>query len=132
MHAQNDDGMITEINIIPLVDITLVLLIIFMVSSTLFTTPSLKVNLPKAQTGEATENRILNVTLGEDGALNVNGQPATLATFKETLSRHADKNQAIQVHADKAVSHGRVIEVIDLARASGISRFAFMVERGGP
>jgi biopolymer transport protein ExbD len=130
MSSQNDqEDLITGINIIPLVDIALVLLIIFMVSSTLMLTPSIKVSLPKAKTGQSAPIAVISVTLTKEGALHVNGQPATLAGLQKLFGEQSANSPSVQIHADRTVPHGRVMELIDLARTAGIDRFVFMVEQ---
>ena len=70
----DDDAPIVDINVTPLVDIVLVLLIIFMVTATYIVKPSIKVNLPEAATGEATESTSLGLTLTGNGALLLDGE----------------------------------------------------------
>lgn len=126
----HDDDFITGINIIPLVDIVLVLLIIFMVTATLMQPSSLPVHLPKAKTAESPTPAPLHVVLMEDGTITVNGQPATITELKRLFYQQAgrDPKTSIVIGADRKVAHGEVIHLIDMAREAGLSRFAFMVE----
>lgn len=126
----NDDEMITGINITPLVDIVLVLLIIFMVTATFIVTPSIKVDLPKAATGDATPTSNLALVLDKSGAIYLNGQPASEDEVKAFIRGEmaADKQVQAIISADKAASHGSVIHLIDLVKTEGVTKFAINVE----
>ena len=127
--SDNDD-MITGINVTPLVDIILVLLIIFMLTANLIAKPSIEVQLPEASTGDAVEPRTLALTLTKGGELFLNGSPtdeAALRAYLPTVAKSDPKAQAI-IAADKDVSHGRVVWLIDLVRTYGIYKFALNVD----
>lgn len=123
-------GIIGDINVTPLVDITLVLLIIFMVTASYIVNPAIKVDLPKAATGEDTGQTSLAIGLDRDGKLFLNARPATpedlTAFIKQALPKTPDL-QAV-IGADKGVAHGEVVRVIDLVRQAGVRRFAITVE----
>jgi biopolymer transport protein ExbD len=128
----NDDGpqMISGINVTPLVDITLVLLIIFMVTATYITSGGIKVELPKAASGTEQTKSTLALTLTKDGALFLNGEKASddavIRFIGETLPRTPDL-QAI-IAADRVVPHGDVVHIIDLVKRAGVRRFAINVD----
>jgi len=127
----DDDDLIADINITPFVDIILVVLIIFMVTATTIVKSSIKVNLPDAATGEATESTSLGVTLLTDGALLLDGepiQPDTLATRLERAKADND-DVVVLISADRAVAHGRVTWLIDLVRSQGIAKFAINIDK---
>ena len=73
--SEDSDDIITAINVTPLVDIMLVLLIIFMLTANLIDSQAIKVDLPEASTGEATEPTTVGLTLTEDGSIYLNGAP---------------------------------------------------------
>jgi len=126
----SEDEMITEINVVPLVDVILVLLIIFMLTANLIARPSINVALPEASTGEASEPTTLGLTLAPGGTLFLNGAPIELAELEARLPqivKDDPKTQAV-IAADKDVSHGRVVTVIDLVRRYGISKFALNID----
>jgi biopolymer transport protein ExbD len=131
---QDEDGgrMITDINVTPLVDIVLVLLIIFMVTATYIVSPSIKVDLPKAATGSEQSRTTLALTLSKDGALFLNGEKATHAEVTRFIGAELPKNPDLQalIAADKAVPHGSVVGVIDLVKRAGVRKFAINVESG--
>jgi biopolymer transport protein ExbD len=126
---QDDDG-ITGINVTPLVDIMLVLLIIFMVASTYIVKPSIEVDLPKAASaGEALE-QTLSLALKQDGSLYLNGEPANedaiAARCREVAKANADA-QAI-IAADGAATHAQVVRLIDVVKTNGVTKFALNVD----
>lgn len=128
--TEDSDDIITAINVTPLVDIMLVLLIIFMLTANLIESQSIKVELPEAATGESTEPTTVGLTLTEDGTIYLNGAPTDkdgLKAFIPGVVKEDPKSQAI-ISADHRVPHGDVIEVIDLIRQLGLSRFAFNVD----
>jgi biopolymer transport protein ExbD len=128
---QEDDEIMAEINITPLVDIMLVLLIIFMLVSTLVDFSAIKVELPKAATGEAAKMKSVAIVITKSGDYFAAGNPMpsfdALRNFLEEQKRANPGLQAV-VSADTHVSHGHVIKVIDLIRKLNISKFAISVE----
>jgi biopolymer transport protein ExbD len=129
----DDEGrMIVDINVTPLVDITLVLLIIFMVTASYIVSPAIKVDLPKAASGSDQTKTTLAITISKDGALYLNGDKSSDAGVVAFIGTELPKNADLQaiIAADKSVSHGDVIHVIDLVKRSGVHRFALNVDPG--
>ena len=125
-------GMINGINVTPLVDIILVLLIIFMVTAKLVVAPAtaLGVQLPKATSGEAVQV-VFSVQLTKEGGSFVNGHAVTdddaiKLRAEEELAAHPDLRAVIQ--ADGDVPHRRVIHLMDLLSQARIANIAFAVE----
>src|SRR5450432_1199364 len=112
---------ISGINVTPMVDVTLVLLVIMMVSATYIVSQSLKVELPKASSASEGVASVAAVTLTKDGKLYYNQQPVSEAElvdhFRSALASNKDLN--LIVSADKEVQHGKVVHVIDLAKLEG-------------
>ena len=128
-----DDGLISSINIIPFVDIVLVLLVIFMLTSATIIRASLKVELPKAASAGSRVESTLNLVYSKDEKLAIDGQPVTsMRDAGAIVARQARANPKTQavIAADKSVAYGRVVELIDLVKANGITTFALDVERG--
>jgi biopolymer transport protein ExbD len=123
-------GPITGINVTPLVDVTLVLLIVFMVTAKLIVQQqALEVDLPHAATGTDVQE-VFSLVLFQDGRLELNGAPLrddeeVLARADEARADHGDLRAIIQ--ADAGVTHGRVTHVLDLLRRAGISKIGFGV-----
>jgi biopolymer transport protein ExbD len=131
---QEADEAITGINVTPLVDITLVLLIIFMVTAKLIVSQSLPLDLPKAANGQDIQ-MIFGVELHANGDTVVNGKKiagddAVLPLAKEELAKTPDLRAVIR--ADTTVQHGRVIKVLDLLKTGGITKIAFGVAPAPP
>lgn len=129
---QNDnDEIISSINVTPLVDVMLVLLIIFMVTATFILAPSIKVSLPKAYTGENTPVSSIAIIIKKDGALYLNGKRTTEEIIRAVIPGALAKDPSLQaiIGADKDVLHGEVIHIIDLVRTLGVTKFAINVEK---
>jgi biopolymer transport protein ExbD len=129
---EDDDSgrMITDINVTPLVDVTLVLLIIFMVTASLIVNPSIKVDLPKAVTGNDQARTTLALTLTKDGQLYLNGERTDEAQVAKQIAAELPKNPDLQavIAADKVVSHGSVVHIIDFVKRAGVRKFAINVD----
>jgi biopolymer transport protein ExbD len=127
---EDRDDEITGINVTPLVDVTLVLLVVFMVTATYVVKEAIEVDLPRAASGGETVGPTLALALDREGKLFLDGAPATAEAAREAvraaLARSAEARALIS--ADRTVSHGRVVEVIDLVKREGITRFAIDVE----
>ena len=122
-------GGISGINVTPLVDVVLVLLIILMVSSTYIVAQTLKVQLPKAHSSDGTADKPSTITLMKDGSLRWNEEPVSedraAAEMKAAVAQNPDVN--VVVSADKDVVHGKVVHVLDLAKLAGVTKFAINV-----
>jgi biopolymer transport protein ExbD len=127
--ASQDDA-IVGINVTPLVDITLVLLIIFMVTAKIIVSQSIPFDLPKAATAGETQ-AVFVVDVDAEARVSVDGQgmvgdEALLEAARSALGRTAELRTVVQASA--AVSHGAVVHVLDLLRRAGIQKIAFGVE----
>lgn len=127
----SSDEVMAEINVVPLVDVILVVLIIFMVTAPMIMKPSINVNLPKAASGEATTPSKLNITISSDGKLNLDGQMVEDQEVSAKALEEVKKNPDIQaiIAADKDVPHGRVVSVLDLVKGSGVKKFAISIDK---
>jgi biopolymer transport protein ExbD len=131
-----DDVEITGINVTPFVDVMLVLLVVFMVTSTYIVQQSIQVQLPKADTGENTPKvKNLAFVVDKSGALFLDGKPIQLEDIAARVQaeRSADANVQLQalVAADKETPHGFVVGLIDAVRRQGITDLAINVEKSG-
>jgi biopolymer transport protein ExbD len=123
-------GGITGINVTPMVDIMLVLLVIMMVSSIYIVSRALKVELPKTATSDESTQSPMTVTIMKDGKLFMNNEP--VADDQDLSARFAKARAAagepsLVVSADAQAMHGRVVHVIDVAKQQGILKFAINV-----
>jgi biopolymer transport protein ExbD len=123
-------GAIVGINVTPLVDITLVLLVIFMVTARLIVAPqSIALDLPKADTGQSTQE-VFGLELLPDGSRQVNGTRVEEDEKLVALAHaalHRNRELRTVIRADGGVPHRSVIHALDLLRKAGIVRIAFGV-----
>jgi biopolymer transport protein ExbD len=129
-----DDEVISSINIIPFVDIVLVLLIIFMVTSTAIVNAAIKVELPKAASAGSAVEATLNLVYNVDRELYLDGEEVTPEQAAARIRQQAAGNPALQavISADKGLPYGDVVALIDLVKSSGVVAFALNVEREHP
>jgi biopolymer transport protein ExbD len=125
----NDDSTIEGINVTPLVDITLVLLIIFMVTAKIIVSQAMPLDLPKAASGKEVQ-MVFSVELRSNGDLVVDGKKlpnvdALLPLAKEAQSKTPDLRAVIR--AESAVQHGRVMQSLDVLKRAGVQKIAFGV-----
>ena len=128
-------GIITGINVTPLVDVTLVLLVIFMVTAKIIVAPAVPLDLPKASHGQEVQ-MVLSVMVPLEGPLFVNGEavadsPQLVALARQAVAQNPEARAVL--HIDGHVEHQRVVEVLDRLAAGGLTRVAFAtLEGGGP
>ncbi len=131
-HTRHDpDEPITQINVVPLVDIMLVLLIIFMLTASFIATPSVPVRLPKAYTSDPSLPRSISVVLNTKGDIFYQGKKIVREDLTNRLRESAATNPELRVvlSADDTVTHGKVIEVLDMMRQAGVTLVALGVEK---
>jgi biopolymer transport protein ExbD len=131
-------GIFADINITPLTDIFLVLLIIFMVSSSVMVETAsregVKVNLPKGSTKEIDPGaKSLVVSILKSNEIRVAGQPVKQEDLKNLFVSAVAKDPSTQViiEADEGVTHGTVVAVMGLAKSSGLTRLAIATRGAG-
>lgn len=124
------DEPITDINIVPLVDIVLVVLIIFMVTATYIVKPAIKIDLPDATTGENVEPTSLGISVAADGRLLLDGEEITEPALKARVAEEfaKDKNVVCLISGDKEARHGDVTHIIDVVKALGVTKFAINID----
>ncbi len=121
----DDDEIISSINVTPLVDIVLVLLIVLMVTSSYLVNKSISVELPKAATGE-TVTPTLSISLDVDGKLYLDGQVIDAPALQERIraAYKSDPEVKAIISADGRVTHAQVVSVIDTLRLEKVTKFA--------
>jgi biopolymer transport protein ExbD len=129
--ASSGRGPIVGINVTPMVDVVLVLLVIMMVSANFIVAQSMQVDLPTAAHGDRMTPSLAVVSIGADGGYGWNDTPVTEDGLRERLkSAHAENPDVnVIVRGDTDARHGGVVHVLDLAKAEGITHFAIAVER---
>lgn len=122
----SEDEIITGINVTPLVDVVLVLLIIFMITAPALYQSGIKVELPKAASGAKVERMTLKITLTATGEMRLGDSVVQMSDLTvragEALKKDPEANAIIA--ADRGLTHGQVIEVIDTLKTAGITRIA--------
>lgn len=130
----SDEDFISGINVTPLVDVVLVLLIIFMITAPVIYQSAIKVQLPRAQTGEATQKSPLNFSISKDGVVSWNNKTVDWKTLQERLNAMGTQSaeQTAIISADEGTPHGTVIRLMDSLRMAGLTHFALNVEGRSP
>jgi len=130
-NKSDGDEVISSINIIPFVDIVLVLLIIFMVTSTAIVNAAIKVELPKAASAGASVEKTVNLVYTAERQLFLDGEELSTEAVARRIAERAEGNPGMQavISADKGLPYGDVVRLIDLVKSSGISAFALNIER---
>ena len=125
--TRNDDEMITGINVTPLVDVVLVLLIILMVTASYIVSKAIPMELPNAGSGEMASS-VLAISVDREGVLYLDGERISERELERAAGRAGQRPDARAIiAADGSVPHRRVVRVIDLLRKSGVAKFAINV-----
>ncbi len=122
---------IVGINVTPMVDVVLVLLVIMMVSAVYIVSQSLKVELPKTANSDEPAATPLSVTITKQGSFLFDQKPIDEAGLTAELGKAKlkSKEPTLVVTADREAMHGDVVHVVDIAKSQGITKFAINVER---
>tara|TARA_B110001454_G_scaffold219202_1_gene252041 strand:+ start:135578 stop:135985 length:408 start_codon:yes stop_codon:yes gene_type:complete len=129
----NQNGeILTEINVVPLVDIILVVLIIFMVAAPLVMQPKIDISLPKSSSTDIDKSKKpMKITVGKEGELFVDGTAVNVDQLRAEAAKRSAQNpdtNAILV-ADKAVTLEMVTEIIDAVKSNGLKKVAFSIQK---
>jgi len=125
--SESDDGL-NEINVVPLVDIVLVLLIIFMVTAQFLVRPpepppGMEIELPAAASGEALNESLLAIVINREGDYFLNGEESSLAAIEAHVKANDAQKLEAMIAADKGLAHGVVVTLMDRLRLLGVERF---------
>ncbi len=128
---EQDDEAITGINVTPLVDVTLVLLIIFMVTASYIVKETIEVELPRAAHGGETVQTTFALLVTKDGKMYLNGVPVDDAALVAAVQDAKKKGEDVQaiVGADKNATHGMVTHLLDVLKGAGVLKFAIQIEK---
>lgn len=120
---------INDINITPFVDVVLVLLVIFMITTPMVMNRSLNVDLPKSKISSQADTKTLGIVITKDGQFMVDGQMVLEENLLSLAKDAFGKNPEVQalLAADLAALHGQVIKAIDIVQDAGIQKFAFQI-----
>lgn len=130
---KGEDGLMAELNVTPLVDVMLVLLVIFIVTAPLIVPQSMKVNLPKTQAvAQQDQGKNAQLIVESNGNLTLQGRSVNDRELASELKQQSSAPQyQLQVNADKAVPYGRVAEVMAIAQANGVTKLSFVSQPVG-
>lgn len=127
----DDQEIMAEINMTPLIDIMLVLLIIFMVTSSISLESGLDIDIPstKSKTSSQSSDAVI-VSLAKDGQIFVQGTLTTMETIEQMIGEALkdQKTSLVVFEGDKEATLGRAIEIMDLAKSAGADKFAIAAE----
>ncbi|OGF47318.1 MAG: hypothetical protein A2452_13205 [Candidatus Firestonebacteria bacterium RIFOXYC2_FULL_39_67] len=128
-----DDKIISDINITPLTDVALVLLIIFMVTTPMILAGGINVKLPTATTADTTPQRNITISITRDGKVYLNDRETGFDGLQPALEQFLknEKDKTVILNADKSVMHGQVVRVLDIAKKAGAVKLAIAAERTG-
>ena len=124
----------SEINMTPLVDVMLVLVVIFIITAPLMAS-SIRLDLPRTEVAKPNEApKFVTVVLDKAGAVFLDEKPVTADQLAESLAQAARDNPEteIQLRADQAVPYGRVVEIMGAAQKAGLNRIGFIADPGAP
>lgn len=131
--GDDDEAIVAEINMTPLIDVMLVLLIIFMVSSTAAIESGMDIELPKTSlTNDKKEAEILVISLAKDGQVAVQGKKVKPDEIKRSIASQlqALKTESVILEGDTAANLGRAVEIMDMAKLAGAKNFSIAAEEG--
>jgi len=130
-NSGDDENIMSEINMTPLIDIMLVLLIIFMVTSTAALESGLDIELPKTQiTNEKKQDEILIITLDKDGKVAIAGKTVADADVGVTIANTLKemKTESVILEGDTKAFLGKAVQLMDLAKSAGAKNFSIAAE----
>lgn len=128
-----EDEPIAEINIVPMVDVILVILIIFMVTAPMVLKPTIDVSLPQASSGQQQKQKVKNieVTIDKSGTIYFENEPVTLEQLKErvTAKSRESVDSSVVLTADKNLTLDALTSIIDVIKKSGIKKVGFSIQK---
>jgi biopolymer transport protein TolR len=130
LESRKPDAPMSEINVTPMVDVMLVLLVIFILTAPLMTS-AIRLDLPLSEGGEAgAAPQALSLVVDAQGAVYLNDKPITAEALRMRLAEAAERNPhaELELRADESVPYGRIVETMGLAQKAGLSRIGFVAQ----
>jgi biopolymer transport protein TolR len=129
--SSSQDEEIGAINITPMVDVILVLLVIFMVTANFLKKESININLPKVQAADPNVAESVQVAMTKTGGLLLEGKDVQVASLIKSLERESKikPNMRLTLSADESISYGKVTELMGIIRKAGVTRIALSVKK---
>ena len=124
----SEENLFADLNVTPLVDVMLVLVVIFILVAPMVVPQAMRVNLPKTATvSQKNETKNVQLIVGSDGSLVYQDQAITdKELIAEFQKKSSDKNYQLQIHADKKAEYGRIAEIMALAQSNGVTKLSFV------
>jgi biopolymer transport protein ExbD len=122
---------IVDINMIPLIDVSLVLLIIFMVMTPFLVQQQVRVNLPQSTTSSEAPDRPIMISIQRDGAMTLNGTAVGVSNLESALKALVSKNQdrPVMIQADRDIPLQKVVSVMDIAKRLSVAKLGISVQQ---
>jgi len=129
--SNQSEDVISEINVVPLVDIILVVLIIFMISAPLIMKPALPIELPKGKSGETIKDKNISILISQDGSTYIDGNLMTEEALTDFVKVKVAQNPDVMamISADQNSMHGAVVRIMDLIKSLGVKKFGISIEK---
>ena len=130
MQLKPRQEVLATFNYTSLTDVVMLLLIFFLLSSSFMAEPGIRVQLPRAETGDQKTEQVLTITLTHKGKVYLNSAETTLERLQQEVSAALQNapDRVVQIRADKEVTLQNTVRVIDLAKAAGAVRFMIATE----
>jgi biopolymer transport protein ExbD len=128
-----DDEIVSDINMTPLIDIMLVLLVVFMISSTVAVESGMDIELPKTVlTNEKKDGEILIISLSKEGKVAIHGKAVETKDISRTIASELNvlKTDSVILEGDTSANLGKAIELMDMAKIAGAKNFSIAAEEG--
>ncbi|HET7295242.1 MAG TPA: biopolymer transporter ExbD [Vicinamibacteria bacterium] len=128
LRTRRGGGVLGEINVTPLVDVVLVLLLVFMVTAPMMSR-GIDVSLPVANQPQINpEERLVSISIKEDGRVYIADQPVALPLLEQSVKGMMDgrEQKVCYLRADERLRYGRVIEVVDILKRAGVEQIGFV------
>ena len=133
MKNKRRNRIVADINITPFTDVVLVLLIIFMITTPMLSNNEIKINLPKAEITETSNSKNIEITVDKDGFIYVDNKQVHLAYLEDAIFKltRNSPDKAVVIKGDKNVEYNIIIQIIDKAKKTGVTKFALAVDTKG-
>ena len=127
MELRRDKKRSLILNVTSLIDVLFLLLIFFMISTTFLSQPAIKLELPEARHADEVRQKPLVLYVDQYGKVYLNDEPMDIPLLGEALKRKLDESteKSLVLKADSRVSHGHVIEILDIAKGAGLKKLVF-------
>ncbi len=129
MHFSSPAAQPASLGLAPLIDVVLLLLIFYIVTTS-FTEPRLPLDLASADSGVVSDVSELVIEIDDRGGVAIDGQEANAREVEDRLDRAGSRDDEVEIRADREAKHGQVMEVLDQARESGVTRVGLTVSGG--